>query len=76
MSSGIVGDNAEFVRILRVWVAPFILVVTASLYAVGEFLNMRDAHLEGSRNGWLFAGAVLWVIGQILYMTAVVSSEK
>ena len=59
------------VRFVVIYVAPSVLLVTAIVYAFGEYKNVRNR--EGS--DWaLFIGALLWTLGQLLTLHVLVSN--
>ena len=63
------------IRVLATYVVPTVLLITAIVYIWGEYLNWTGADSPGSANGILFVGALLWTLGQLLNLIALVANS-
>ena len=63
----------SWVRLVAIYVAPSVLLLTAAVYAFGEYKKVNQ---NGDKDWTLFIGALLWIIGQLLTLYVLVTNSR
>ena len=71
-------NDPNWVRVLFVYLAPFLLLLAPTIYAYGEYANWKESGEDaprGTKDGVLFFGAVVWAVGSFVSALAIMYSS-